>query len=135
MPKTKTGSTRSTTSSTRAKAATAKKKTVSTTAKKTTSDVESTKSNGRKKGFKKKAITISEDILSPFYIVKEDRQFVKMIKGNHIPQGYYTTLGSILANLTSEIVLERNASKTLSLRGYIEQYEQIQNEILKQVNI
>lgn len=124
MPKTKASSTKtkSRTSTTRA-------------TKPTRAKAASSKSNGRKKGFKKNSVKISDEVLAPFYLLKEDRQFVKMKKGSTIPQGYYTNLVNAIRSITGELVVERNASKTLSLRGYIDQYEQIQNQIIKAIKI
>lgn len=124
MPKTKASSTKtkSRTSTTRA-------------AKPTKGTAVSSKSNGRKKGFKKSSIKISDETLSPFYILKEDRQFVKMKKGSTIPQGYYINLANAVKSIAGDLMIEKNASKTLSLRGYIDQYEQIQNQILEAIKL
>jgi hypothetical protein len=90
---------------------------------------------GREKGSKKKAIEIRDSCMDPFYIVVEDRQYVKMEEGNHISQGYFTTLTNALNSILKELLVRKKAGSTLTLSQYINEYQQLQNKILNTINI
>jgi len=47
---------------------------------------------GRKKGFKKNTIEIEDKVLDPFYIVRDDKQFIVMKKESTLPEGYFQSL-------------------------------------------
>ncbi len=90
---------------------------------------------GKKKGHKKDNLVIKEPSLSPYYLIKESKQFVKMIEGSTLPQGYYISLGSAIHSITKDLVLEKNIGSTLTLRKYITEYETIANELLETIKI
>lgn len=87
-------------------------------------------SKGKKKGSKKSVLYIREDILKPYYLIREDRQFVKMLEGNTLPQGYFIKLGNAIDSIAKDIVLQNNSGNTLTLRKYIHELEAITNNIL-----
>lgn len=88
---------------------------------------------GKQKGYKKDKVTISDKILSPFYIVDEDRQYILMKEGSISPYGYYTTLGSALTSAAKEINRLKNADKKVSLSDYLTRYEEVNTQILKAI--
>ena len=90
---------------------------------------------GKKKGYKKDNLIIKEPSLSPYYLIRESKQFIKMLEGNTLPQGYYTQLGSAIDSIAKDIILEKNTGNTLTLRKYITEYENISKEILETVQI
>lgn len=90
---------------------------------------------GKKKGFKKDNLIIREPALSPYYLIKESKQFIKMLEGNTLPQGYYTKLGPAIDSISKDLVLEKNTGDTLTLRKYITEYENISNKILTTIRI
>lgn len=90
---------------------------------------------GKKKGFKKDNLVIKEPSLSPYYLIRENKQFIKMLEGSTLPQGYYTKLGSAIDSIAKDLVLDRNIGDTLTLRKYITEYENISNEILETVQV
>ena len=56
-------------------------------------------SKGKQKGFKKKQIEIRDESMAPYYLIKEDKQYVKMLEGNSLPQGYYVKLSNALSSI------------------------------------
>jgi len=89
---------------------------------------------GKQKGFKKKQIEIRDDSMTPFYLIKEDRQYVKMIEGNNLPQGYFVNLASALTSISKDVHLEQDAGLSLSLRKFIERSEEINSQIINAIN-
>ncbi len=106
-----------------------------TTPTKTTSVRTKAPSSGRKKGFKKQAVEIRDACIDPYYIITEDRQFIKMQKGSTIPQGYYTSLGNLLRNISKDLLLRKKAGSTLTLTQFINEYEQLQSKIISRLDI
>lgn len=92
-------------------------------------------SSGRKKGFKKQTVEITDPCIDPFYVICEDRQFIKMQKGSTIPQGYYTSLGDLLRNISKNLLLRKKAGSILTLSQFINEYEQIQSKIISRLDI
>ena len=92
-------------------------------------------SRGKQKGFKKSIITIKDPVLEPYYITVEEKQYVLMKEGSTIAVGYYGKLANALQTVTKLVSLERNASKTLSIRGFIDTLEEMNETILSVVNV
>jgi len=90
---------------------------------------------GKQKGFKKSTITIKDDVLEPYYISVEEKQYVLMKEGSTIAVGYYGKLANALQTVAKLVNLERNASKTLSIRGFIDTLEEMNESILKVVEV
>jgi len=72
--------------------------------------------------------------MAPYYLIKEDRQFVKMLEGNSLPQGYYIKLASALASISKDVLLEQEAGQIFSLKRYMDRSEEVNNQILNAVN-
>ena len=64
-------------------------------------------SKGKQKGFKKKQIGIRDESMAPYYLIKEDKQYVKMLEGNSLPQGYYVKLANALSSISKDVLLEQ----------------------------
>lgn len=90
---------------------------------------------GRKKGYKKSTIEIRDKAIEPFYLIRDDRQFVVMKKDSTIPEGYFQNLSNALTYISKNVLLNVEAGTKLSLNQYINSYEQINNQILEAVNI
>ncbi len=131
MPKAKTTATVAKTSKVSKVAKTSK----ATTPTKTTSVRTKAPSSGRKKGFKKQAVEIRDVCLDPYYIISEDRQYIKMQKGSTIPQGYYTSLGNLLRDISRDLLLQKRSGSTLTLSQFISEYEQLQSKIINRLDI
>lgn len=95
----------------------------------------SSSSKGRKKGFKKQSIEIKDSCIEPYYIICEDRQYIKMQKGNTLSQGYFTSLGALLRSIAKDLLLHQKAGSTLTLSQFISEYEQLQSKILTRLDI
>lgn len=91
--------------------------------------------SGRKKGFKKQSIEIKDPSLEPYYILCEDRQYIKMQKGSTMPQGYYSSLGNAIRTIIKDLVLTKKAGSSLTLSQFIGEYEQLQSKILSRIDI
>lgn len=91
--------------------------------------------SGRKKGFKKQSIDIKDPYLEPYYIICEDRQYIKMQTGSTMPQGYYTSLVNVVSSIVKDLLLVNKAGSTLSLSQFIKEYEQVQSKVLSKINI
>lgn len=92
-------------------------------------------SKGRKKGFKKDVVEIRDTSINPYYIIKEERQFVLMLEGNTLPQGYYVKLSHALSDISKSVHLAENAGEKLNIRDYISSYDSVQNKILSAINV
>lgn len=90
---------------------------------------------GKQKGFKKETLEIRDKSLDPFYIIKDDRQFIVMKEGNSLPQGYYNRLSFALSQIAKSVHLTKNAGNSLSINNYIKTYEDISNRIIDSVNV
>lgn len=120
MPKTKSTATKS------AKVAKAETSTVSRT---------KAPASGRKKGFKKQSIEIKDPSMEPYYILCEDRQYIKMQTGSTMPQGYYSSLGNAIRTVIKDLLLTKKAGSSLTLSQFIGEYEQLQSKILSRIDI
>jgi hypothetical protein len=89
---------------------------------------------GKQKGFKKKQIEIRDESMAPYYLIKEEKQYVKMLDGNSLPQGYYTRLASALASISKDVLLEQEAGQIFSLKRFMERSEEVNNQIINAVN-
>lgn len=91
----------------------------------------------RKPKKKKETLTIKEDCLLPFYIVKDNRQFIVMDEDSTStsPEGYYNRLEYALTSIAEKKVVKMNSSKTISLRRYIDEYELLKEQILNCIKI
>lgn len=90
-------------------------------------------SRGKQKGFKKSVVEIKDAVLEPYYIVKDDRQFILMLTGNSLPQGYFVSLGSALQAASKGVHLNENAGTRLSIRQFIDTYDEINTRILQSI--
>lgn len=92
-------------------------------------------SRGKQKGFKKTTIEINDEVLKPYYIVKDDRQFILMMNGNTLPQGYFVSLASALQAASKAVHLNEKSGTKLSLRQYIDSYEEVNTRILQSIEL
>lgn len=90
---------------------------------------------GRDRGYKKKAIELRDPCIYPFYVVVEDRQYVKMEEDNTLSQGYFTTLTNALNSILKDLLVRKKAGSTLTLSQYINEYQQLQNKIINAINL
>ena len=91
-------------------------------------------SKGKQKGFKKKQIEIRDESMAPYYLIKDDRQFVKMMEGNSLPLGYFTNLANALASVSKDVQLSQDAGKIFSLKRFLDRTEEVNNQILNSIN-
>jgi len=89
---------------------------------------------GKKKGHKKNLIEIRDECISPYYLVKDERQYIKMLEGNTLPQGYFRKLSHALSSISQDIHLLQDSGKTLSLRQFINKSEEVNNQILQKLD-
>lgn len=89
---------------------------------------------GRKKGETKNRIEIKEDFMSPYYLTQDERQFVIMKEGNTLAQGYYGSLPNALSRITELLMMDKSEG-TVTLKEYIERYNQIKTEITNAVSL
>jgi len=90
---------------------------------------------GRKKGFKKNTVEIEDKVLDPFYIVRDDKQFIVMKKESTLPEGYFQSLAYALSYISKNVLLNIEAGSKLTLSQYINTYERINNQIIEAVNL
>ena len=91
-------------------------------------------SKGKQKGFKKKQIEIRDESMAPYYLVKDDRQFVKMMEGNSLPLGYFINLANALASVSKDVQLSQDAGKVFNLKRFLDRTEEVNNQILNSIN-
>tara|TARA_X000001382_G_scaffold107621_2_gene83344 strand:+ start:1415 stop:1696 length:282 start_codon:yes stop_codon:yes gene_type:complete len=91
-------------------------------------------SKGKQKGFKKKQIEIRDESMAPYYLLKDDRQYVKMMEGNSLPLGYFTNLANALASVSKDVQLSQDAGKIFSLKRFLDRTEEVNNQILNSIN-
>ena len=91
-------------------------------------------SKGKQKGFKKKQIEIRDESMAPYYLIKEDKQYVKMLEGNSLPQGYYIKLSNALASISKDVLLEQEAGQVFNLKRFIQRSEEVNSQIINAVN-
>jgi len=91
-------------------------------------------SKGKQKGFKKKQIEIRDESMAPYYLIKDDRQFVKMMEGNSLPLGYFINLANALASVSKDVQLSQDAGKVFSLKRFLDRTEEVNNQILNSIN-
>ena len=82
---------------------------------------------GRQKGQTKAKSIINDPSILPYKILVEEDQYV-LIDGKDIPQGYFTSLDSII-NRISRMVLA-NKREEYNLSEFIESYNQTKNQLL-----
>ena len=90
---------------------------------------------GRKKGYKKNTIEIRDSVIDPFYLVRDDKQFIVMKNESTIPEGYFQSLSFALSYISKNVLLSVKAGSKLSLHQYIDSYEKINNQIIEAVNL
>ena len=91
-------------------------------------------SKGKQKGFKKKQIEIRDESMAPYYLIKDDRQFIKMMEGNSLPLGYFINLANALASVSKDVQLSQDAGKVFSLKRFLDRTEEVNNQILNSIN-
>ena len=91
-------------------------------------------SKGKQKGFKKKQIEIRDESMAPYYLLKDDRQHVKIMEGNSLPLGYFTNLANALASVSKDVQLSQDAGKIFSLKRFLDRTEEVNNQILNSIN-
>jgi len=89
---------------------------------------------GKQKGFKKKQIEIRDESMDPYYLIKDDRQYVKMMEGNSLPLGYYTNLANALASVSKDVHLQQDAGKVFSLKRFLDRSEEVNSQIINSIN-
>lgn len=92
-------------------------------------------SKGKKKGYKKNVIEIRDTIMEPFHIVRDDKQFIVMTDSSTIPAGYFSKLGNALDFISKNKMLHTNAGSVLSLRSFINTYEETSQSLINAVKI
>lgn len=90
---------------------------------------------GRAKGFKKQNMTIKDDIISPFTIIKDERQFIVMEDKNNIPCGYFVKLEYAVDFIIKQLHLKKNANKVMNLQQFINSYYEVSNQIKQGLSI
>ena len=91
-------------------------------------------SRGRKKGETKSRIFIKDNLLAPYYLTQDERQYVLMKEGNTLAQGYYSSLSAAITRATQLLMLE-NVEDTVTLKEYIQEYDNIKSEIINAVQL
>ena len=91
-------------------------------------------SKGKQKGFKKKQIEIRDESMAPYYLIKEDKQYVKMLVGNSLPQGYYVKLANALSSISKDVLLEQEAGQIFNLKRFMDRSEEVNNQIINAVH-
>ena len=89
---------------------------------------------GRKKGETKSRILIKDDLLAPYYITQDERQYVLMKEGNTLGQGYFGDLSNAITKATQLLMLVKGED-TVTLKEYIQQYENIKSQITNAVQL
>tara|TARA_R110000796_G_scaffold30978_5_gene82492 strand:- start:485 stop:760 length:276 start_codon:yes stop_codon:yes gene_type:complete len=82
---------------------------------------------GRQKGQTKAKSIIDDSSLSPYKILIEEDQYV-LLDGKDIPQGYFTSLDTIIKRISR--MLLANKRETYNLSGFIESYKQTTSQLL-----
>ena len=91
-------------------------------------------SKGKQKGFKKKQIEIRDESMAPYYLLKDDRQYVKMMEGNSLPLGYFINLANALASVSKDVHLQQDAGKVFSLKRFLDRSEEVNTQIINSIN-
>lgn len=78
---------------------------------------------------KKEHITIKDELIKPFSIQVDSRQFTVNKEGSIMPEGYFTTLGSALTYIAKSLNLNKYGGSNLSIKEYINKYENVHNSI------
>ena len=81
---------------------------------------------GRQKGQVKAKSIINDPLIAPFKITIEEDQYV-LLDGKNIPQGYYSSLDSVINKVSKNVIA--NKKETYTLSEYIEDYNQIKNQL------
>ena len=81
---------------------------------------------GRQKGQVKAKSIINDPLIAPFKITVEEDQYV-LLDGKNIPQGYYSSLDSVINKVSKNVIA--NKKETYTLSEYIEDYNQIKNQL------
>lgn len=89
---------------------------------------------GRKKGETKNRIEIKDDFMAPYYLTQDERQFVIMKEGNTLAQGYYGSLPNALTRITELLMMDKS-KPSVTLKEYIDTYDQIKTEITNAVSL
>jgi hypothetical protein len=89
----------------------------------------------RKKREKKKMSIITDDLISPYYIAKDEFNFGLYEKTSGIDKlvGYYSDFGRVLHKLVD---MKTNYKENYSsLKEYMDEYEQHKKEIAKLISL
>lgn len=90
-------------------------------------------SKGRAKGYKKDIITIKDNSLEPYYIIREERQFVVMEENNTIPCGYFVKLQYALDFISKQVQIKKNRGKTMNIDQFMRSYNDVADKIMEAV--
>jgi|TARA_R110000803_G_scaffold145587_2_gene211394 hypothetical protein len=82
---------------------------------------------GRQKGQTKAKSIIDDSSLSPYKILIEEDQYV-LLDGKDIPQGYFTSLDTIIKRISR--MLLANKRETYNLSEFIESYKSTSSQLL-----
>lgn len=89
---------------------------------------------GRKKGETKSRVLIQDDFLAPYYLTQDERQYVIMKEGNTLAQGYYGSFSNAVNRIAELLMLEK-VDNTVTLKEYINTYNDIKTEITNAVSL
>jgi len=84
---------------------------------------------------KRNSIEIRDKVIEPFYIQQDSRQFSVIKEGSINAEGYFTTLSAALQFISKNHLLNNNPGTQLSIRDYIDQYEEQNTNILDTLDI
>ena len=89
---------------------------------------------GRKKGETKTRVIIREEFLAPYYLTQDEKQYTVMKEGSTLGQGYYGSFSNAVTRVAELLMLEKS-NETVSLKEYIETYDNIKSEIVNAVSL
>jgi hypothetical protein len=81
---------------------------------------------GRQKGQTKAKSIINDPLIAPYTITVEEDQYV-LLDSKNIPQGYYSSLDSVINKVSKNVIANKKTTYTLS--EYIKDYGQIKNQL------
>lgn len=90
---------------------------------------------GKKRGFQKTEVKITDPTIHPYYVVVDENQFSVMLENSTIPQGYYSTLARALQRIAHYKNLSTLNQKEVSLQQFIDEYRTTVNIITETVKV
>lgn len=78
---------------------------------------------GRPKGYKKALLEIRDEIISPYHIIQDDKQFIVHKEGSIFAEGYYTSLSSAIEKVIRLQMVLKNAGEVVTLQEYLNRYQ------------